>query len=103
MPELSPIAQHWIAVVLIRIGFGSLAGMLARAFLPLKEPSGALATMTLGIAGSTAGLAVLSWLLTGQQFNPIGPVGFVAATAGALALLLLYALLHAAACKKQGD
>jgi uncharacterized membrane protein YeaQ/YmgE (transglycosylase-associated protein family) len=103
MTELGPTAQHWIAVVLIWVGFGTLAGMLARAFLPLKEPSGALATMTLGIVGSTAGLAVLSWFLAGRQFNPIGPIGFVAATAGALVLLLLYALLHALASRRGED
>ena len=48
MPELSPFAQTWLNVVLIWIGFGSLAGLLARAILPLAEPAGSLPTLTLG-------------------------------------------------------
>ena len=51
-PEFSQIAQHWANVVLIWIGFGSLAGLAARIILPVREPSSPLPTMALGIAGS---------------------------------------------------
>ena len=76
MPELSPVAQTWVNVVLIWIGFGSLAGLLARVILPLAEPSGSLPTLTLGITGSAIGLGLLSWIQGGGPSNPISPVGF---------------------------
>lgn len=95
MPELSPAVQHWVNVVLIWVGFGSLAGLLARVVLPLREPSGPLPTLTLGIAGSAFGLGLLTWLLGGKEHNPISPIGFLAATSGSLLLLLLYTGLQA--------
>ena len=94
MPELSPVAQTWVNVVLIWIGFGSLAGLLARAILPLEEPSGSLPTLTLGITGSAIGLGVLSWIQGGAPSNPISLVGFLAAVTGAFGLLLMYHLLR---------
>ena len=94
MFELSASAQHWVHVVLIWVGFGSLAGLLARVLLPLREPSGSFPTLTLGIAGSAVGLGVLSWALGGGPLNPISPLGFTAATGGAFALLVLYRLLQ---------
>ena len=92
---LSAAAQHWIVVVLIWVGFGSLAGLLARVVLPLREPSGPLPTLTLGITGSAVGLGILSWVLGDSPLNPISPQGFLAATGGALLLLVLYCGLQA--------
>jgi uncharacterized membrane protein YeaQ/YmgE (transglycosylase-associated protein family) len=94
MPEFSPIAQNWINVVLVWIGFGALAGLLARAVLPLKEPTGSLSTLTLGITGSAIGLGVLSWIQGGGPSNPISPLGFVAAVGGAFGLLVVYHILR---------
>ena len=87
MPELSPVAQTWVNVVLIWIGFGSMAGLLARAILPFENPSGSLPTLTLGITGSAIGLGLLSWIQGGGPSNPISPLGFLAAVAGAFGLL----------------
>ncbi len=94
MPELSPVTQAWIQVVLVWIGFGSLAGLLARVLLPFREPSSPLALLTLGITGSAIGLGAVSWLQNGGPSNPISPVGFLASTGGALGLLLAYHLLR---------
>jgi len=94
MPELSPAAQAWLQVILVWIGFGSLAGLLARMLLPFREPSSPLAPLTIGISGSALGLGVLSWLHGGGPSNPIGMCGFLAATGGAIGLLLLYHLLR---------
>jgi uncharacterized membrane protein YeaQ/YmgE (transglycosylase-associated protein family) len=92
MPELefSPAAQHCVNVVLIWIGFGTLAGLLAMVLLPIRHPAHPLAMLLLGIVGSVVGLLGLTYLLPGRQFNPISPLGFAAATAGAFAVLLLY-------------
>ncbi|NLE37369.1 MAG: GlsB/YeaQ/YmgE family stress response membrane protein [Pirellulaceae bacterium] len=95
----SPAAPPWFLVALIWIGFGTLAGLLARVVLPGRYPSGAVGTMVIGIAGSTLGLLVLHQFLLGESerstFNPIGVVGMLAAAAGAFALLIVYRILVA--------
>jgi len=93
--ELSQHAQHWVNVALIWIGFGTVAGLLAKVLLPVRQPSGSVATLLLGITGSVIGLLGLSWLQPGRELNPISPLGFLAATAGAFVLLIGYRLLHA--------
>ena len=47
--ELSNVAQQWINVTLIWVGFGTLAGLLARTLLPGREPQGAVGTVVIGI------------------------------------------------------
>jgi len=88
--ELSPAAQHWVLVVLVWVGFGSLAGLLAAVILPLRQPAGPFSTLVFGIAGSTLGLFGLTLLFPGRELNPISPLGFLAATLGAFVLLILY-------------
>ena len=90
MSELafSPTAQHWINVVLIWIGFGTLAGLLALVVFPLRRPVGPFWAVTLGICGSGIGLFGLGRLFPDQQFNPISPLGFLAAAVGAFILLM---------------
>ena len=94
--ELSQTAQQWVNIVLIWLGFGIVAGLLARALVPGRHTVGAVATLVIGVLGSTIGLLGLSFLLPGDRLNPIGPVGLLAATGGALVLLIGYRL--AAAC-----
>ncbi len=93
MPELtqSPAVQHWIYVVLIWVGFGTLAGLLATVVFPLRRV-GPFSAVVLGIGGSTIGLLGLSWLFPRHELNPISPLGFFAATIGAFVLLVLYRL-----------
>ena len=105
--ELSDAAQQWVNVVLIWIGFGTFAGLLAKAVLPGRDPGGAMATLLIGIAGSALGLAFLSWLrpqVWGEgRLNPISPLGFFAATVGAFILLIGYRLLAACAIVQRKD
>ncbi len=101
--EFPQLAQHWAAVVLIWIGLGSLAGLLARIVVPVREPSSPLPTLALGIAGSAVGLAVLSWALGTRPLNPISPLGFFAAGGGAVVLLVLYQIVHALGAKRDGS
>jgi len=103
VPELEffPAAQHWVNVVLIWIGFGTLAGLLARVILPARQPSSPVFTLLLGIVGSLVGLLALSLLFRGRQLNPISPLGFLAATAAAFLLLILYRLGHACICRRK--
>jgi len=97
--ELSQTAEHWFIVVVIWIGFGTLAGLLAKTVLPGRDPSGTVGTMVIGIAGSTLGLLAFHRFVLGapegRSFNPISPMGMLAAAAGALVLLIAYRLLAA--------
>ena len=52
--ELSQTAQHWTNIVLIWIGFGIVAGLLARLLLPGREPAGAAGTLVIGVLGKHA-------------------------------------------------
>lgn len=88
--ELSELAQQWVNLVLIWVGFGALVGLLARALLPGQEPKGTLGTIIIGVMGSVLGPFVLSSYLKYNDFNPISPLGFLAATGGAFALLVGY-------------
>ena len=100
--ELSDVAQQWINVTLIWIGFGTLAGLLARALIPGREPEGAIGTVVIGITGSAIGLFALSWALNRPTFNPISPLGFFAAVGGAFVLVILYRVV-AARWTAEGD
>jgi len=100
---LSPAAQHWINVVLIWIGFGTLAGLLATVFFPLRRPAGPFWAVVLGICGSAIGLLGLGWLFPGRQFNPISPLGFLAAAVGAFLLLMLFRFGCAVFGKSEND
>jgi uncharacterized membrane protein YeaQ/YmgE (transglycosylase-associated protein family) len=89
---LSPTAQHWVNVVLIWVGFGTLAGLVATLFFPLRRALGPFTVMVMGIGGSMVGLLGLSWLFPKHPQNPISPLGFLAATIGAFVLLAIYRL-----------
>lgn len=95
--HFSPEAQQWVNTVLIWIGFGTLAGLLARGILPGRAPYSALGTVVLGIMGTTLGLFVASRLIDEPSAfsNPINPVGLVAATVGTFIMIICYRSLLA--------
>ena len=93
--ELSHAAQHWFNVVLIWIGFGTVAGLLAKVLLPAREPSSAVIIVTLGILGSGVGPLGLSLFFHSRVRNPISPLGMLSAVGGALLLMALFSLLVA--------
>lgn len=94
--HFSPLAQQWVNTVLIWVGFGTLAGLLARGILPGRAPYGALGTVVLGIIGTTFGLFVASRLVEPEDFtNPINPIGLVAATIGTFFVIIGYRCLLA--------
>ena len=93
--QLSETAQHWVNVILIWVGFGTLAGLLAKALIPGREPAGTVGTLTIGILGSVLGPLALSCLLKTRDFNPISPLGLLVAVGGAFVVLVAYRLLAA--------
>ena len=70
---------------------GAVAGVLARAIMPGRGPSGCIVTILLGIAGAlVAGFIgnALGWYTRGQAG------GWIAATLGAILILFVYRLLN---------
>ena len=72
------------------IVIGGLAGLLAKAIMPGKDPGGCLITVLLGVGG-----AMLMGFL-GQSigwYDPGEGAGFLAALLGAVVILFIYRLL----------
>ena len=88
--ELSAAAQAWVNLILIWVGFGTVVGLLASLFLPAGSPSGFFGNLVIGVAGSCAGPVVLVLVLKPQNFHPMSPIGFAAAVAAAVILLILF-------------
>jgi uncharacterized membrane protein YeaQ/YmgE (transglycosylase-associated protein family) len=86
---LPPTAQQWINVVLIWVGFGTLAGLLATVLLPMRRSMSPFLAIVTGIVGSSIGLLGLSWLYPDRSLNPISLLGFLAAAIGAFLVLVL--------------
>ena len=76
----------WVTWILI----GLIAGAIAKAVTPGRDPGGCLITIVIGIAG-----ALLAGFL-GQQLGWYGPgegAGFLAAIVGAVLILIVYRLI----------
>lgn len=82
--------HHIANDVLVWIGFGTLAGLLAKAIMPGRDPGGALATLVMGVGGSVLGSGVLQYYWEGHRVTPLTLEGFAVATAGAFVLLAFY-------------
>jgi uncharacterized membrane protein YeaQ/YmgE (transglycosylase-associated protein family) len=89
-PELF---MHWANCLLVWVGFGTLAGLLAKAIMPGRDPGGALATVIIGVAGTVIGGGCLAFFSDNLRVQPLSPVGFVVATAGSFVLLFLYRIM----------
>ncbi len=87
------IAQEWANTLLIWVGFGTLAGLLAKAIMPGRDPGGAVATLAMGIGGTVIGCGVLTFFYQGHRVTPISPLGFIVATGGAFIILFFYRIL----------
>ncbi|MBC7856246.1 MAG: GlsB/YeaQ/YmgE family stress response membrane protein [Pirellulaceae bacterium] len=93
-PELMQQITDWAKIILEWVGFGTLAGLLAKAIMPGKDPGGAIATLAMGIGGTVIGCGVLSFFSQGKTLiTPISPAGFCVATGGAFIILFFYKLL----------
>lgn len=81
--------------------FGLIAGLIAKAIMPGRDPGGAIITILLGIAGSVIGgfigQAVFGYGLAANDSSDLSQPGFlmslVLAVIGAIALLALYRLI----------
>ncbi len=95
MPEVDimVMAEQAINEMLVWVGFGTLVGLSAKAIMPGRDPGGTVATLLMGIGGSVIGCGSLMFLTNVRKVTPISPLGFVAATGGAFAILFFYRLL----------
>ncbi|VAX39795.1 Transglycosylase associated protein [hydrothermal vent metagenome] len=95
MPEVDimVMAEQAINEMLVWVGFGTLVGLSAKAIMPGRDPGGTVATLLMGIGGSVIGCGTLMFLTNVKKVTPISPLGFVAATGGAFAILFFYRLL----------
>jgi uncharacterized membrane protein YeaQ/YmgE (transglycosylase-associated protein family) len=66
---------------------GGIAGLIAKAIMPGKDPGGVIVTILLGIAGAVVGGWVFGLIVPERD---MGPTGFIGAIIGALLLLGLY-------------
>ena len=76
----------WLGWIVI----GLIAGAIAKAVVPGRDPGGCLVTMLIGIGGAVlAGFLgqQLGWYETGDS------AGFLAAIVGAIGILLIYRLV----------
>ncbi|HEY0147609.1 MAG TPA: GlsB/YeaQ/YmgE family stress response membrane protein [Allosphingosinicella sp.] len=72
------------------IVIGALAGIIAKAIMPGKDPGGCIVTILLGVFGAMlAGFLgnALGWYRPGQG------AGFIAAIVGAIIILFIYRLI----------
>ena len=81
------LSDHgWIAWIII----GAIAGAIAKAIMPGRDPGGCIVTILLGIGGAVlAGWLgnVLGWYKQGQG------AGFIAAILGAIIILFIWRLI----------
>ncbi len=84
--------------ILSWILFGLIAGAIAKALHPGKDPGGWIVTILIGIAGAFVG-GWLNGLLTGTPINSNWSLrGFLFAVGGAILLLWIYGM----ATRKRG-
>jgi uncharacterized membrane protein YeaQ/YmgE (transglycosylase-associated protein family) len=79
----------WFIISLIIIG--AIAGFIARALVPGKDPMGIGATILLGVVGSFIG-GFLGWALFGKDLSEgaLQPSGIIGSIIGAIIALLVY-------------
>jgi uncharacterized membrane protein YeaQ/YmgE (transglycosylase-associated protein family) len=79
----------WFIISLIIIG--AIAGFIARALVPGKDPMGIGATILLGVVGSFIG-GFLGWALFGKDMSEgaLQPAGIIGSILGAIVALLIY-------------
>ncbi len=100
--EFAEIATQAAHELLLWVGFGTLAGLTAKAIMPGRDPGGAVTTVMMGIGGSVVGCGIMAFFSSSQRVTPISPLGFVLAAAGAF-LLLFFHRLFSGRFFKEGD
>lgn len=72
---------------------GLVAGILAKALMPGRDPGGCIVTMLIGIAGALVGGLLVGLFVRGDLITGFNIPTILVATLGAIVLLLLCRLL----------
>ena len=72
---------------------GLIAGLIARALMPGRDPMGWIATIVLGIVGSFVGGFLASAFLGRGRGEGLEPSGIVGSVIGALIVLAIYRMV----------
>ncbi len=102
-PEFAQVAQQWVNDTFVWIGFGTVAGLMAKAIMPGRDPGGSIVTLSLGVGGAVVGCGILAYSVPDYRVSPLTPIGFVVATAGAFVLLFFYRLMAGRIIREGGD
>ncbi len=73
--------------------FGLVVGLLARLFMPGRQPMGILGTMLLGVGGSFLG-GIVGNLVAGSHWDHPVTAGWIGSILGSLLLLALMGARH---------
>ena len=101
--NIDQTAQHWVNLILIWLGFGTLVAILVRCLLPGREPTGMISMILIGMVGTCVGPLVVSTVWRIDSFNPISPIGFLASFLSSFAFLILYQLRTAFSKRRRHD
>lgn len=80
--------MSWLGALIVFLIIGLIAGLVARAVIPGKQPMGIVGTMLLGMVGSILGGLVGSLFHRGEAFS-LRPAGLLLSIVGAIVVLLL--------------
>lgn len=73
---------------------GLLAGLIARAIFPGREPGGLIVTMIVGVVGALLGGFLAAWLFDADPLDEFFDVStWITAIVGSLVVLLVYTLI----------
>jgi uncharacterized membrane protein YeaQ/YmgE (transglycosylase-associated protein family) len=72
--------------------FGLIAGAIARALMPGRQPMGIILTIILGIVGSFVGGTIAN-LFRGIPITEPSPAGWIGSIVGAILVLLIYGMV----------
>lgn len=84
-------------IIISWVIFGLVAGVIAKALMPGKDPGGCIVTMLLGIAGAVVGGYIAHLLRIGGESTKFGDQGFLIrlafAVVGAIIILAIYRMI----------
>ena len=86
LAEFANLGLSWI-------GFGAVAGLIAKAIMPGHDRGDTLPFMIMGIVGALVGCALARYFSPGHPIEPVSFYGFTLGSGSALLVLSLYRIL----------
>lgn len=91
-----------VETCLMWIGYGVVAGTVAKVIMPGRDPGGTMVTLFLGIAGALLGATVFAGITGGRLRDLISLPGFAVSVGGALVLLISHRVLSGRVFRSEG-